>query len=168
MRKVLPDGLEIRIRPIQPDDKRLLASGLAALSPLSVQRRFLAAKPRFTKAELRYLTEVDGHDHVALVAESPEVPDWIIGVGRFVRLAEDPEAAEVAIVVGDRWQRRGVGSELAAALAKEARRVGVRRFTATIAGDNRPAHRLMSKLTAQLEREAGGGGLSETGLDLAA
>src|SRR5919201_1478795 len=100
--KRLPDGAPILIRRIWPDDKRFLVRGVRALSDLSVQRRFLSAKRRFSSAELRYLTEVDNHNHVALVAESPTQPlRYLIGVARFVRLAEEPEAAEVAIVVAD-------------------------------------------------------------------
>ncbi len=168
MRALLPDGLEIEIRPISPADKPLLAAGLAALSEESRQRRFLSSKPRFTGGELRYLTEVDGHDHVALVAIDPADPDRLIGVARWIRLHDDPEAAEVAIVVGDDWQGRGVGTLLAEAVAEEARLHGIRRFTATMQSDNVPAHRLMARLTDHLERRHGRAGVSEVVLDLAA
>ena len=63
------------IRPIRPEDKPLLADGLgAALGRRRVAQRFLAPKPRFTAAELRYLTEVDFRDHDALVATPRERP----------------------------------------------------------------------------------------------
>jgi acetyltransferase len=138
--ELLPDGAEVLIRPIRADDKRLLEEGLRRLSPESVQRRFLSPKRSFTSAELRYLTEVDGRNHVAFVAEDPrDVERRLIAVGRFVRLVGDPEAAEVAIVVADDWQGRRLGSLVAAKLAAEARRVGIQRFTATMAADNRPA-----------------------------
>jgi RimJ/RimL family protein N-acetyltransferase len=167
--KRLPDGAPILIRPIRADDKRMLADGLRRLSDESVQRRFLTLKRSFSRAELRYLTEVNGRDHVALVAESPGDPARrLIAVARFVRLAEDPGAADVAIVVADDWQRRGLGSALAEELAREARRLGVARFTATMASDNVPAKRLMEKLTAHLESRPGGHGVSELVLDLAA
>ena len=98
--KRLPDGAPILIRPIRADDKRMLENGLRQLSPESVQRRFLTPKSSFSRTELRYLTEVDGRDHVALVVESPAEPvRRLIAVARFVRLADDPDAAEVAIVV---------------------------------------------------------------------
>src|SRR4051812_50162136 len=64
----LPNGRRTRIRPIAPDDKALLQDGLQRLSPESVRRRFLGPKARLSAAELRYLTEVDGRDHIALVA----------------------------------------------------------------------------------------------------
>jgi RimJ/RimL family protein N-acetyltransferase len=167
--KRLPDGAPILIRPIRADDKRMLENGLRHLSEESVQRRFLTPKSSFSRAELRYLTEVDGRDHVALVVEYPAEPvRRLIAVARFIRLHDDPEAADVAIVVADDWQRRGLGSLLSELLAARARGLGIRRFTATMAADNVPAHRLMRKLTDHLEQHHAGGGVDEMVLDLAA
>jgi GNAT superfamily N-acetyltransferase len=165
----LPDGAQVVIRPIRANDKRILAEGLRRLSPESVQRRFLTPKRSFSRAELRYLTEVDGRDHVALLAENPADPARrLIAVGRFVRLPDDPEAADVAFTVADEWQGRGVGSLLGWHLAHAARNRGIRRFTATMASGNLPAHRLMAKLTRNLEQHHVGGGVDEVVLDLAA
>jgi RimJ/RimL family protein N-acetyltransferase len=167
--ELLGDGAPVLIRPIRADDKRMLADGLQRLSDASVQRRFLTPKRSFSRAELRYLTEVDGRDHVALVAESPTEPvRRLIAVARFVRLTDDPEAAEVAITVADNWQRRGLGSLLSARLADEARRLGIRRFTATMAADNVAAHRLMETLADHLERHHAGSGVDELVLSIAA
>ena len=165
----LPDGTQILIRPIRADDKRYLEIGLRHLSDETVHRRFLSPKRSFSRAELRYLTEVNGRDHVALVAEYPGEPvRRLIAVGRFVRSHEDPEAAEVAIVVADDWQRRGVGSQVSDLLADEARRHGIRRFTATMASDNIPAQRLMQRLHWRLQSRPAGHGVSELVLDIAA
>jgi protein lysine acetyltransferase len=167
--KRLPDGAPILIRPIRADDKRMLENGLRHLSEESVQRRFLTPKSSFSRAELRYLTEVDGRDHVALVVEYPAEPvRRLIAVGRFVRLKDDPQAAEVAVVVADDWQGRRVGSTLAELLAERAREVGIRRFTATMAGDNKPAHKLMRRLTDHLELHHAGAGIDELVMELAA
>ena len=165
----LPDGAPVLIRPIRPDDKGMLADGLRRLSPESAQRRFLTPKRSFSRTELRYLTEVDGRDHVALVVEPFGAAERrLIAVARFVRLQDDPEAADVAFTVADEWQNRGLGSLLGELIADEARRFGIRRFTATMASDNGPAHRLMAKLTQKLERQHVGGGVDELVLDLAA
>jgi RimJ/RimL family protein N-acetyltransferase len=167
--KRLPDGALILVRPIRPDDKRMLEEGLRHLSDESVQRRFLTLKRKFSRAELRYLTEVNGRDHVALVAEYPgDQTRRLIAVARFVRLADDPAAAEVAIVVTDEWQRRGIGTALTELLADRAREVGISRFTATIASDNLPALKLMRRLSSRLEGNHVGHGVSEMVLDLAA
>ena len=168
MLRQLPDGVPVLVRPIRPDDKHLLEEGLRRLSARSVQRRFLSPKRKFTRAELRYLTEVDGRNHVALVAESPTQPGRLLGVSRFVRSDDDPEAAEAAIVVGDDWQGRGLGSLLARELAGRARELGIRRFTATMASDNLEARRLTRSLTAHPEQRHAGRGVSEVVLDLAA
>ncbi len=165
----LPDGAQVLLRPIRADDKRMLADGLRRLSDESVQRRFLTPKRSFSRAELRYLTEVDGRDHVALVAEDPASPERrLIAVGRFVRLRDDGDAAEVAVTVADEWQGRGLGSLLGMHLAHSARNRGVRRFTATMSSQNVPAHRLMARLTEHLEQHHVGGGVDELVLDLAA
>jgi acetyltransferase len=143
----LADGTLLLIRPIRPDDKALLADGVAHLSTETLTRRFLSPKRRLSAAELRYLTEIDGHDHVAYVALRPGHARPLVAVGRWVRLGDQPDAAEVAITVADRWQGRGVGSLLGRTLADEARFRGIRHFTATMQADNVPAHRLMRKLT---------------------
>ena len=168
MLRRLPDGTPFLTRPIRADDKRMLARGLANLSETTVQRRFLSPKPRFSGAELRYLTELDGVNHLALVAERPTQPvRGIIGVARYVRLPEDPLAAEVAIVVADPWQGRGVGTMLADELGRRARGNGITRFTATMAADNVPAHRLMAKLARHPERLSSGS-VDEIVMDLVA
>jgi acetyltransferase len=78
-----------------------------------------------------------------------EQPDWILGVARFVRLAEDPEAAEFAVVVGDPWQGEGLGTELLERLADVAVEHGVGRFTATVLAENGPAHTLLRRLAGR-------------------
>src|SRR5918999_3897174 len=123
----------------------MLSEGLERLSDLSVQRRFLSPKRKFSASELRYLTEVDGRDHVAFVAEALADPvRRIVAVGRFVRLHDDPETAEVAIVVADHLHGQGLGSLLGRRLADEARRGRIHRLTATKPAPNRPAPRLMA------------------------
>jgi RimJ/RimL family protein N-acetyltransferase len=157
----------IVFRHIRPDDKGRLAAGLARLSPESRQKRFLMPKPRFSSAELRYLTEVDGFDHVAIVAVSATDPEVFYAVGRFVRLRDDPQTAEVAIVVADALQGQGLGRELGRRLADMARERGVTRFSATLLGDNVAAWRLFASISARLEEHVGGG-LREVVGDLAA
>jgi RimJ/RimL family protein N-acetyltransferase len=137
-------------RPIRPDDKAALTRGLDCMSDRSVYLRFLSPKPSFSASELRYLTEVDGIDHVALVLDDPDSRGTLMAVGRWVRLEEDPETAEIAITVGDRWQRQGLGTLLARALAAEAARRGVRHFTASISSSNTAARRLLEKASGEL------------------
>jgi acetyltransferase len=146
----LNDGVEVLIRPIRPDDKALLAAGMEHLSEQSAYQRFLVPKRRLTAAELRYLTEVDFRDHVAFVAVRPEEPDVLVGVGRWIRLA-DPEVAEIAFVVADDLQRRGLGTAIGEALADAARERGVRRFVATMLPHNLAAHELFARVAQERE-----------------
>jgi protein lysine acetyltransferase len=153
----LSNGAEVLLRPIRPSDAALLSAGLARLSPESARLRFLVPKPRFTRAELRYLTEVDQVDHVALVAVLADDPRELAAVGRWVRDAERPDSAEMAIVVGDALQGQGLGTALGLALAEAARERGVTRFTATMLPENRAARRLFARISDHLETALEGG-----------
>ena len=164
----LPDGTQILIRPIEPADKPRLSIALARLSQRSIYRRFLGAKPKLSAAELRYLTEIDGHDHIALVAFLAADPESIVAVARCVRMPDAPDTAEFAIVVGDPLQGRGLGSLLARELATAARSAGIRRFSATMAGENDAVRRLIAHFTATLERDEIAGGVREVVIELAA
>ncbi|MCW2991632.1 MAG: GCN5-related N-acetyltransferase [Solirubrobacterales bacterium] len=155
------------LRAIRADDKLRLAQAHGRLSPESARRRFLGPKPRLTTAELRYLTEVDGADHVALLAVLAHDPRCIVGVGRFVRWPDRPDAAEVAVVVGDAWQGQGLGRHMGLALADAARAHGIRRFTASMLADNRAAHRLFERISARLHAECHDG-IEELVAELAA
>src|SRR6201995_3432204 len=89
---MLRDGSTVRIRQVRGTDAPLLADGFARLSARSRQLRFLGPKKMLSAAELRYLTDVDHHDHEALGALSP-ADGWGIGVARYIRGADDPRAA---------------------------------------------------------------------------
>jgi RimJ/RimL family protein N-acetyltransferase len=152
----LKDGTRVVIRHIEPGDKARLEEGLRRLSEETIRKRFLAAKPSFSAAELRYLTEVDGVRHVALVAVLADDPDTLIAVARYVALPDSPDTAELAVVVGDPFQGQGLGRRLTELLADEARERGIRRFAATMLADNRAALRLMSTFARRLERSGHG------------
>jgi GNAT superfamily N-acetyltransferase len=165
----LEGGTELVVRPIRPTDKARLAAGLTSLSETSRQRRFLGPKPKLTKAELRYLTEVDGHDHFAVVAVFPGSDD-VAAVARYVRLKDDPLTADAAIVVCDALQNKGLGKQLARMLADEARANGIRHIHATMLSDNPPALALMRVIAARLDDGGHDHGVRElvADLDLAA
>jgi GNAT superfamily N-acetyltransferase len=144
------DGTQLYVRHVKPTDKDAIAAAWQKLSPRSQYRRFLAPKPFLTKGDLRYLTEIDGHDHVALAAFELNEPKQLIAVARYVRLADEPEAAEVAVTVADHMQGKKIGKQLGVLLADEARGRGIQRFTAALLADNRPALRLMATMTDRL------------------
>jgi protein lysine acetyltransferase len=141
---VIDDGLELLLRPLQPDDKRRIAQAFERLSPETRYRRFFAPLPRLNEQDLRYLTEVDHHDHEALAAVNPE-NGAIVGVARYVR-SDDPTEAEVAVVVGDPWQGRGVATALLQRLVARAREEGIDHFVALVMSDNTDALELFRHL----------------------
>jgi RimJ/RimL family protein N-acetyltransferase len=145
------NGARVVLRPIRTHDKELLIEGLRRLSPESSRKRFLSPKTKFSSDELRYLTEVDGANHVAFVAVLADDPQTLVAVGRWVRLSEDAKSAEVAITVSDDLQGQGLGTKLGMLLADSARANGVESFVATMHSDNAPAHRLFAKISERLE-----------------
>jgi GNAT superfamily N-acetyltransferase len=107
----------VLIRQVHSADAPLLADGFARLSARSRQLRFLTPKKGLSPAELRYFTDVHDHDHEALGAlDHPGGRG--VGVARYVRDADDPQAAEIAVTVIDDWQGRGLGAELVAQLCQ--------------------------------------------------
>ncbi|MBL8683853.1 MAG: GNAT family N-acetyltransferase [Myxococcales bacterium] len=121
----------VTIRPIHPEDRQELYEGFRKLSPTSRYQRFFSELNELSAEQLDYLTEVDGINHVALVAVCGAAGLELergLGVARFVRLKDEPDVAEVAITVADDAQNKGIGSALLAALIAAARERGVHRF----------------------------------------
>jgi RimJ/RimL family protein N-acetyltransferase len=145
----LRDGSKVLIRQVQSTDAPLLADGFARLSPQSRRMRFLMTKKDLSRAELRYFTDVDHHDHEALAALN-RADGRGVGIARYVRLAEDPQAAEIAVTIVDGWQGRGLGTELLTRLAGRARSEGIHRFTALVADDNMAMAGLLRNMSASL------------------
>lgn len=141
----LRSGDTVAVRPIRRTDAPALAEGVARLSEQSRHRRFHSPMPRLSERMLDYLTDIDHHDHEALVA-LPIGSTEIVGVARFIRWAGTPDSAEMAVVVADDWQRRGLGAMLLRALAQRANEVGVDHFTAEILAENSAVLELVGRL----------------------
>src|SRR6516162_8326556 len=152
---VLRDGSAVLIRPVRSTDAPLLADGFARLSAASRQLRFLGVKKALTAAELRYFTDVDHHDHEALGALD-RAGGHGVGIARYVRDADDPQAAEIAVTIVDDWQGRGLGTELLAQLSDRARQEGIRRFTALTDAGNVAVTALRRNAGARVVRRGRG------------
>jgi GNAT superfamily N-acetyltransferase len=140
----------LRVESLVHGDELTVLQVFDQLSPRSREQRFLTAKPRLTGADLRALTDVDGYDHVALVAR--EADGRPIGIARFVRDAGDPVTAEVAVTVVDALQGQGVGTRLAESLTQVARELGIVRISLVMAHDNDAAARLMHRVAGEVTR----------------
>jgi RimJ/RimL family protein N-acetyltransferase len=151
----LRDDSKVVVRPIEAGDKGALAGAFEHLSEQSRYQRFLTSVSELSDSELRYLTEVDHHDHEALIAFDPETGAGV-GVARYVRL-DDSTRAESAVTVIDEWQGRGLGTALCALLAERAREEGIERFTALLLATNEQMHDVLGALgpTTVISREAG-------------
>lgn len=127
---VLLDGRSVHLRPIRETDADLLQAFHAGLSDRTIYFRYFAPKRELSKADLVYLTTVDYQDRFAFIALDRED---IVGVGRYdVVPGRNPKTAEIAFVIADDMQGRGLGSILLEHLAAVARERGVQRFEAEV------------------------------------
>ncbi len=148
----LADGTLVRTRLLRPDDREKLRQGFARLSPESKYRRFFSAPATLSESTLDYLTNTDGRDHVAVGAERGEEgadTSYGIGIARFVRLPEEPDAAEAAVAVIDEMQHRGVGRLLLGELVKAARERDVTTFVCYVLPGNEPVKSLLQDVDHQ-------------------
>jgi RimJ/RimL family protein N-acetyltransferase len=121
------------VRPLQIDDTVRLERMFGRLSPETIYKRFFSPLPRLPAWLLRMLTDVDHDCREVLVAI---VDDEVVAEARYARDAADPTTAEVAVMVEDGWQHRGVATALVRALTALARQRGIERFAATVLADN--------------------------------
>jgi acyl-CoA synthetase (NDP forming)/RimJ/RimL family protein N-acetyltransferase len=129
---VVADGGTVHLRPITPDDADALVAFHGQLSVRTRYLRYFSAYPTIPERDLIRFSQVDHHDRVALAAW---LGNELIAVGRFDRLP-DGDTAEVAFVVADSHQGRGIGSVLLEHLAEAAREVGLKLFEALVLAEN--------------------------------
>jgi GNAT superfamily N-acetyltransferase len=154
---LLDDGTRAQLRLVRPDDKQLMLDAWERLSPESRYRRFFAAKASLTDAELRYLTEVDNVDHVAIGATRRRRGKVeALGIARFIRLADRPLVADAAVTVVDDAQRKGLGRILLSRLIAAGRERGIERFSCDVLADNDGMRGLIRSLVPDaVERSEG-------------
>jgi len=150
----LRSGDVVRVRQVRPGDVPALARAYAKLSEESRYRRFFTAMPELSERMLHAAAEVDHENHEALVA-LPLLSGEIVGECRFVRLADRPDTADLAVTVADDWQGRGLGFALLARLSARALEAGIAYFSAEILAENRTMLGMLPKL-GKVETEASG------------
>jgi RimJ/RimL family protein N-acetyltransferase len=161
----LRDGTHALIRPIEPGDRTRLNEGFQSASARSIFMRFLGPQPRLSSRQLDYLTAIDHVRQEALIAVDPE-SGQSFGTARYVRRDDDPETAEFAVGVGDRWMRIGLGTALLNALVIRAREAGINRFTGLIHAENAAIKALIEKVLGPYHAKWAGGGAMEVEVDL--
>jgi GNAT superfamily N-acetyltransferase len=128
----LSEGVVVTLRPITPADAVALVEFHRLLSDRTVFLRYFYPHRLLGAEEVDHLTQLDGRDRLALVVECA---DGLIAVGRYDRSPGCPEA-EVAFVVADAFQHRGLGTLLLQRLARAARLVGISTFSAEVLTEN--------------------------------
>jgi len=153
----LRDGTRILVRYLQPSDREELRRGFLRLSAVSRWLRFASPIRRLNEGQLRYLTEVDQVDHIAVGARDEGHPDKPgVAVGRCIRFKRDPAVAEFAITVVDDYQDRGIGILLLRVLMAAAAPQGIRTLRGFVLGTNRRMLHVLGKLGARLQPQMGG------------
>jgi acyl-CoA hydrolase len=131
--ETLKDGTEIFFRPVRPTDEAALSEMLYSLSAASVKRRYFTHTKTFPHKDVQKLTNVDYEQNLAIVGvvPGPEGGEEIVAIAQYFL---DPKSmvGEVAFIVQDEWQDKGMGSVLLEYLVQIARRRGVRSFYATV------------------------------------
>ena len=141
----LRDGSHVRIRQGHHTDRDLLVRAFERLGSESRYRRFLTPMRELGKKTVRYMTELDHHDHEAMIALDARGEDGI-GDAFYVRDPKRPDTAEVAVTVVDAWQGRGLGTLLLDVITARARDEGIRTFTALMLSRNDAMMHLFERL----------------------
>jgi GNAT superfamily N-acetyltransferase len=135
--ETLRDGRMLQIRALRPEDREDFLAAVARVGARSRYLRFFSSKRDFTEREKAFFLNVDFDKHVALIALMDEVGrKVIVGGGRYIGI--DARKAEVAFVVIDHYQRRGIGSLLLRHLVIIARAAALDALVAEILPDNGP------------------------------
>ena len=145
------DGTELYLRPVLPGDNERTTNGPVEFSSETLYRRFQSV--RFpAKSLMAYLFEVDYVDHfVWVMTDGPDGP--VVADARFVRDENDPTVAEVAFIVADAYQGRGIGTFMMDALSVAASYDGVERFSARVLAENFPMRNILDTYGAVWHRD---------------
>lgn len=140
-------------RPVRPDDLAAFERLWGRLSEETIYRRFHAPIRRLSLKLRQHLVNVDHHDREALVAV---IDGEVIAVARYDRWAEEPTAAEVAVLVEDAWQGRGLGVRMLRELAGLADRRGIHVITGEVQAENRRMVHIAKSLLGPAALRPGG------------
>ncbi|MDR7273482.1 bifunctional acetate--CoA ligase family protein/GNAT family N-acetyltransferase [Catenuloplanes atrovinosus] len=147
---LLSDGSTAHLRQIRPEDAPAIVAMHSRFSERTRYLRYFSPYPRIPERDLRRFVVVDHRDREALVVTSG---DKIFAVGRYERLGADSPEAEVAFVVEDAHQGRGIGSVLLEHLAAAARQEGITRFVAEVLPANGAMLRVFADAGYSIQRK---------------
>jgi acetyltransferase len=154
----LPGGTVVTVRPIRPEDAEMEASFVRNLSDHARHFRFGTAMKELTREMLVRFTQIDYDRELALLVLVEQGGREVeVAVARYARTS--PESADVAIVVSDAWQGKGLGRRLLVRLIELARARGIRRLEGEMLSENLPIRNLLASLGFAFRRDPEGGDL---------
>ena len=149
--KTTKTGMDIFFRPVKISDEPLLKEFIYSLSDRSLHRRFITLRKDMPHERLQELVVIDYTKKMAVLAVVRQgQKETIVGVGQYV-IIEATHSADVAFMVRDDYQNRGIGTELLHYLTYLAKRQGLLGFTAAVVSDNEPMLHVFEKLGADIE-----------------
>ena len=130
---ILKDSTEVFFRPVKPTDESALSDMLYSLSTESVKKRYFTHTKTFPHKDVQKLTNIDYDQNLAIVCvvPGPEGAEEIVAIAQYF-LDPKTQVAEVAFIVQDEWQDKGMGTELLDYLTRTAKDRGVKTFYATV------------------------------------
>ncbi len=149
------EGIEVLYRPIRPDDDDKILEFYYSLSRETIYFRFFSGRKNVPKSRVRDYTHIDYQKNFAMVVEYQKK---IIGVGHYI-ITEDAETAEMAVVMHDDWQRRGIGTHFLHYLIEIAKERGIKHITATVLLENYKIMKTIEKLGFKFSKKLEDGDL---------
>lgn len=146
----LKDQSQVALSLVKPSDRIRLLNGFDRISARTNINRFHSFKERFSENELDYLLSIDNVNHLAIGAiDANRDSDVGIGLVRYIRNQSLPEQAEVAIIIIDEYQGKGLGNLLYGEMIKIAAYHGIRKLLNTVKKDNQAMLNLLKRFAAK-------------------
>lgn len=153
---LLNDGTQLNFRPIHPTDEPRMRDLFYKLSEATIYYRFMSHQKRVSRHQIQDFVYIDHRNDVTIVGTLPAAHgEELVAVGSYY-LDRKTNLAEVAFVVGDKWQNHGIGTFLLKHLMRIARRNGIRGFTAEVLTDNRPMQAVINKSNTNVSSRING------------
>ena len=153
----LDDDTPILIRPLRPEDKDSILEGFERISPHSRYLRYSSASTKLTPSDLEALTCTSKTTCLSIGACDLNFSEnYGIGVARYMLCEDEPDTAEIAMVVVDEYQGRGLGSLFLDLLITIARKNGIHKLCVYVLSENRSMIRMLRRVNATIRHLEGG------------
>jgi RimJ/RimL family protein N-acetyltransferase len=153
---ILRNGETVYFRFLKQKDKEWIKAGYKSLSYKSQYFRFISPPREISEKDLRYLTEIDFKNHVAIVAvavrESGKLP---LGVARYIKISESPCSAEFAITIVDPYQNMGIGTIFLKLLVEHARNNDICNLIGYVLSENIAMIKILEHYNITRQKEEG-------------